>query len=121
MKVAPILHALGGYSHVRAALVHTGQHYDKELSDVFWEDLGMRRPDFCLGVGSGGHGQQTGRIMERIEALLVKTAADGRPFHRLVVVGDVNSTMAAALVATKLGVPVAHVEAGLRSFDRSMP
>jgi len=121
MKMAPILRALERHPRVRAVLVHTGQHYDENLSDVFFDDLDMKRPDVCLEVGSGRHGEQTSRVLEGIEALLLRAAADGRPFHRIVVVGDVNSTMAAALAAIKLQVPVAHVEAGLRSFDRSMP
>jgi UDP-N-acetylglucosamine 2-epimerase (non-hydrolysing) len=82
---------------------------------------GQGRPDVCLEVGSGRHAEQTARVLERIEGLLLRSAAEGRPFHRVVVVGDVNSTMAAALAAVKLEVAVAHVEAGLRSFDRSMP
>jgi UDP-N-acetylglucosamine 2-epimerase (non-hydrolysing) len=121
MKAAAVLRALEGYPHVRTTLVHTGQHYDPALSDVFFEDLGMKRPDVSLGVGSGKHAAQTARVMEGMEALLEQGAPEGNPFRRVVVVGDVNSTMAAALAAVKLGIPVAHVEAGLRSFDRSMP
>lgn len=120
MKMAPLLRALAAYPRVRATLVHTGQHYDKSLSDVFFDELGMPRPDLSLEVGSGKHGQQTARILERFEAVLEQGTADG-PYDRVMVVGDVNSTMAATLAAVKLGVPVAHVEAGLRSFDRSMP
>lgn len=121
MKMAPLLRALEAWPHVRPVLIHTGQHYDENLSDVFFEELGMRRPDVSLGVGSGKHGEQTARVLERIENVLQKGAPGGEPFRRLVVVGDVNSTMAAALAAVKLGMAVAHVEAGLRSFDRSMP
>ena len=121
MKMAPLLRALGAYPHVRTTLVHTGQHYDENLSDVFFEELGMKRPDVSLDVGSGKHGAQTARVLERFEALLERGTPDGKRFDRVVVVGDVNSTMAAALAAVKLGIPVAHVEAGLRSFDRSMP
>jgi UDP-N-acetylglucosamine 2-epimerase (non-hydrolysing) len=121
MKMAPLLHALDAHPHVDAVLVHTGQHYDENLSDVFFEELGMKRPDVCLEVGSGKHGQQTARVIEQFEDVLEKAANDGGPFDRVVVVGDVNSTMAAALAAVKLHVPVAHVEAGLRSCDRSMP
>ncbi len=121
MKMAPLLRALEQFPGVETVLVHTGQHYDESLSDVFFEELGMRRPDAFLAVGSGRHGEQTARVLERCEALLLSQAAEGKPIHRLVVVGDVNSTMAATLAAVKLGIPVAHVEAGLRSFDRTMP
>jgi len=121
MKMAPLLRALEPYEDVEAVLIHTGQHYDKNLSDVFFEQLEMRRPDVSLDVGSGSHAVQTARVMERFEAVLVEAAGQGRPFDRLVVVGDVNSTMATTLAAAKLHVPVAHVEAGLRSFDRTMP
>lgn len=121
MKMAPLLRALAAYPQLRPVLIHTGQHYDENLSDVFFQDLGMRRPDVHLEVGSGTHGQQTARVMERLEAVLVQGPPGGGRYERLVVVGDVNSTMAAALAAVKLGIPVAHVEAGLRSFDRSMP
>jgi len=122
MKMAPLLRALEDCGHVQPTLIHTGQHYDQSLSDVFFEELGMKRPDVCLDVGSGKHGQQTARVLERFEAVLEEGTPDGsHPYDRVVVVGDVNSTMAATLAAVKLGIPVAHVEAGLRSFDRSMP
>jgi len=121
MKMAPLLRALKAYPHVRTTLVHTGQHYDENLSDVFFEELGMTRPDVSLDVGSDKHGAQTARVLERFETVLEQGTPDGKRFDRVVVVGDVNSTMAAALAAVKLGIPVAHVEAGLRSFDRSMP
>lgn len=121
MKMAPLLRALEAYPHVRTTLIHTGQHYDAALSDVFFEELGMRRPDVSLEVGSGKHGAQTARILERMEATLEQGPAGGGRFDRVVVVGDVNSTLAAALAAAKLLIPVAHVEAGLRSFDRTMP
>jgi UDP-N-acetylglucosamine 2-epimerase (non-hydrolysing) len=121
MKMAPLLRALQAHRGVRATLIHTGQHYDANLSDVFFAELGMKRPDVSLEVGSGKHGAQTARVLERMETELERGAADGTPYDRLVVVGDVNSTMAASLAAVKLGIPVAHVEAGLRSFDRSMP
>ncbi len=121
MKVAPLLRALAPLGQMRATLVHTGQHYDAKLSDVFFDELGMPRPDVSLEVGSGKHGWQTARVIERFEEVLEKYAAAGEPVGRVVVVGDVNSTMAATLAAVKLGVPVAHVEAGLRSFDRTMP
>ena len=98
------------------SLVHTGQHYDAGLSDVFFEQLGLPEPDYHLGVGSGSHAAQTAHVLERLEPVLLQERPD-----LVVVVGDVNSTIAAALCATKLGIPVAHVEAGLRSGDRSMP
>jgi UDP-N-acetylglucosamine 2-epimerase (non-hydrolysing) len=121
MKMAPLLRAIDAYPQMRTTLIHTGQHYDSDLSDVFFVELGMRRPDVSLEVGSGKHGAQTACVMERVEAVLEKGSAEKGPFDRVVVVGDVNSTMAAALAAVKLGIPVSHVEAGLRSFDRSMP
>ncbi len=115
MKVKPILDAL----ETRGAaveLVHTGQHYDATMSDVFFRDLGLREPDHHLGVGSGSHAEQTARLMIAYEALLER-----HPAEAVVVVGDVNSTLACALVAAKGGAIVAHVEAGLRSRDWSMP
>jgi UDP-N-acetylglucosamine 2-epimerase (non-hydrolysing) len=120
-KMAPLLRALGVYSHVDTILIHTGQHYDPQLSDVFFDQLWMKRPDVYLDVGSGKHGAQTTRVLERFEAELEKGSPRGGCYDRVIVVGDVNSTMAAALAAVKLGIPVAHVEAGLRSFDRTMP
>jgi UDP-N-acetylglucosamine 2-epimerase (non-hydrolysing) len=121
MKMAPLLQALKAYPHVQTTLIHTGQHYDNNLSDVFFQELGMQRPDISLEVGSGKHGAQTARILERFENVLVEAAERGHPVDRVVVVGDVNSSMAAAIAAVKMHIPVAHVEAGLRSFDRSMP
>jgi len=119
MKIAPVLRALarrgGAFADV---LVHTGQHYDFEMSGVFFEQLGIREPDVYLQVGSASHGMQTGRIMSSFDEYLAKRDERARG---IVVVGDVNSTMACALVGAKLGIPVAHVEAGLRSFDRAMP
>src|SRR6476620_9367531 len=116
VKMAPVLAAMSrrdpSGKHV---LVHTGQHYDPEMSDVFWRDLSLAAPDYSLGVGSGGHAAQTGRTMERLEPVLEAERPD-----LVVVPGDVNSTLAAALVAAKLGIAVAHVESGLRSFDRTM-
>ncbi|MEE2937383.1 MAG: UDP-N-acetylglucosamine 2-epimerase (non-hydrolyzing) [Planctomycetota bacterium] len=121
MKIAPILRQLDQQDSVQTTLIHTGQHYDRNLSDIFFEELGIRKPDVALGVGSGSHAQQTADVMVAIENVLLDSAERGEPFDRLIVVGDVNSTMAAAIAATKLHVPVAHVEAGLRSFDRNMP
>ncbi|MSR59947.1 MAG: UDP-N-acetylglucosamine 2-epimerase (non-hydrolyzing) [Planctomycetaceae bacterium] len=121
MKMAPLLRAMEAFPNLRPVLVHTGQHYDANLSDVFFDELEMRRPDISLEVGSGKHGAQTARVLERFEAVLEEGPPGGGRYDRVVVVGDVNSTMAAALAAVKLEIPVAHVEAGLRSFDRSMP
>ena len=121
MKMAPLLRALDKFPHVRSVLIHTGQHYDADLSDVFFEDLQMRRPEVNLDVGSGAHGEQTAKVLERFEAVLKQGPPGGGRYDRVVVVGDVNSTMACSLAAVKLGISVAHVEAGLRSFDRSMP
>lgn len=115
MKAAPVLHALEERG-VRTLLVHTGQHYDESMSTAFFEDLALRPPDIHLEVGSASHALQMARIMERIEPVLLEHRPD-----LTVVVGDVNSTVAAALVCAKLLLPVAHVEAGLRSFDRTMP
>jgi len=116
MKMAPILRALKVYPTIRPYLVHTGQHYDAEMSRIFFEELGLPSPDRDLEVGSDSHARQTARIMTAYEPLLAERAP-----KMVVVVGDVNSTMACSLVAVKLGVPVAHVEAGLRSRDRTMP
>src|SRR5262249_10251384 len=130
MKAAPILKAIRKFNLQRSewmeevvpVLVHTGQHYDSQMSDTFFADLDLPQPDVFLGVGSGSHAAQTAEIMRRFESVLTKEDPDA-----LLVVGDVNSTLACALVAAK--VPsrcqkrplIAHVEAGLRSFDRSMP
>jgi len=117
MKTAPVIAALAGrgdaFTHV---LVHTDQHYDERMSQIFLEELGVGPPDFSLDVGSGSHAYQTARIMERLESVLLDVGPD-----LVLVPGDVNSTMAAALVACKLLIPVGHIEAGLRSFDRTMP
>jgi len=115
MKAAPVVRAL----HHRAArqtLVHTGQHYDTNMSDVFFSQLGLQVPDVNLGVGSGSHAKQTAEIMARFEPIVLERQPDV-----VLVYGDVNSTVAAALVCSKLHVRVGHVEAGLRSFDRTMP
>jgi len=116
MKAAPVLHALHKRTGVHQTLVHTGQHYDRNLSDVFFSQLEIPAPDFNLGVGSGTHARQTADVMSAFEPVLQRAKPD-----IVVVYGDVNSTVAAALVCAKLLVPVAHVEAGLRSFDRTMP
>lgn len=116
MKAAPVIEALRETPGITVMLVHTGQHYDHQMSQQFFEDLGMPRPDLDLQVGSGSHGEQTGQIMIRFEPVLKQERPD-----MVMVFGDVNSTVAAALCAAKMGIAVAHVEAGLRSFDRSMP
>jgi UDP-N-acetylglucosamine 2-epimerase (non-hydrolysing) len=124
MKVAPLLHAIDQYRRTRSkgmpsvecCFVHTGQHYDSKMSDLFFQELGMRAPDINLQVASGSHAVQTGRIAMRFEPVCQRQKPDW-----VIVVGDGNSTMACALVAAKLGIKLAHVEAGLRSFDRAMP
>ena len=121
MKIAPILRAMKSKPELKPILIHTGQHYDKNLSDVFFDELGISRPDISLGVGSGSHAQQTADILVAVEKILVEAAEKGEPVDRMIVVGDVNSTVAATMAAVKLHIPVAHVEAGLRSFDRTMP
>jgi UDP-N-acetylglucosamine 2-epimerase (non-hydrolysing) len=116
MKAAPVLRALRSYPEVRQTLVHTGQHYDASMSDVFFQQLEMPEPDCSLGVGSGTHAQQTAAVMQAFEPVLQEHEPD-----LVLVYGDVNSTVAATLVCSKLGVRVGHVEAGLRSRDRTMP
>lgn len=117
MKVAPLHREFSNHSDkVHHLICHTGQHYDYEMSKVFFDDLGLPAPDFYLGVGSGTHGEQTGKIMIEFEKVCIREQPD-----LVIVVGDVNSTIAATLVATKLGIKTAHIEAGLRSFDRTMP
>jgi UDP-N-acetylglucosamine 2-epimerase (non-hydrolysing) len=115
VKAAPVLRALTALGAPQW-LVHTGQHYDPLLSDVFFRDLDLPAPDFSLGVGSGSHAVQTAALLVELEKEFL-----ARPPGRVIVYGDINSTLAAALVCAKLGIPLAHVEAGLRSFDRSMP
>jgi UDP-N-acetylglucosamine 2-epimerase (non-hydrolysing) len=116
MKAAPVLAALAGRAGVRQTLIHTGQHYDANMSDVFFRQLGMPSPDLNLEVGSGSHARQTAEIIIRFEPVVIERKPD-----LVLVYGDVNSTMAAAVVCSKLLVSVGHVEAGLRSGDRSMP
>ncbi len=121
MKIAPILRAMKNHDSLNPVLIHTGQHYDKNLSDIFFDELGIDPPDIALGIGSGSHARQTADVMVAIEKVLLEARESGNPFDRLIVVGDVNSTAAAAIAAVKLHIPVAHVEAGLRSSDRRMP
>jgi UDP-N-acetylglucosamine 2-epimerase (non-hydrolysing) len=116
MKIAPIVRALRADGRLDWKIVHTGQHYDRDMNDVFFDELGIPQPDLRLGVGGGSHGQQTARIMQAYEEL-----CQADPPDAVLVVGDVNSTLACSIVAKKLCIPVAHVEAGLRSGDRSMP
>lgn len=116
MKIAPLVEAFKKTGKIQTLLVHTGQHYDEKMSTLFFKDLGIPQPDVNLEVGSGSHAVQTAEIMKRFEPVLLEHRPDW-----IVVVGDVNSTIACALVAVKLGIKTAHVEAGLRSNDRSMP
>lgn len=116
MKVAPLYHAFTGTDWAEPILVHTGQHYDRNMSDAILQDLGMPAPDFHLGVGSGTHAEQTGNVMIAYEKICMEAKPDW-----IVVVGDVNATAACALTGAKLWIPVIHLEAGLRSRDRRMP
>lgn len=116
MKAAPVIAALKAFPQIRQQLVHTGQHYDANMSEVFFRQLGLPEPDINLGVGSASHAVQTAQIMIHFERVVIEARPD-----LVLVYGDVNSTVAAALVGAKLGIRVGHVEAGLRSFDRSMP
>jgi UDP-N-acetylglucosamine 2-epimerase (non-hydrolysing) len=116
MKVAPVLHALQEREKVVQTVIHTGQHYDVNMSDVFFQQLGIPSPDVNLAVGSGTHARQTAEIMIRLEPVVLERRPD-----IVLVYGDVNSTVATAVVCAKLGIRIGHVEAGLRSFDRTMP
>ncbi|MBK5910361.1 UDP-N-acetylglucosamine 2-epimerase (non-hydrolyzing) [Rhodothalassium salexigens] len=116
MKIAPLYHALKATDWARPVLIHTGQHYDPNMSDRIFDDLGLPKPDHHLGIGSGGHGETTGRVMIEYEAIVTAHRPDW-----IVVVGDVNPTAACSMVGAKLHIPVAHLEAGLRSGDRTMP
>jgi UDP-N-acetylglucosamine 2-epimerase (non-hydrolysing) len=117
MKVAPIHKAFQKYKrNVNHIVCHTGQHYDRKMSKIFFDDLGLPHPEFYLGAGSGSHAEQTAKIMIEFEKILIREKPE-----LIIVVGDVNSTIACSLVASKLNIKIAHVEAGLRSFDRTMP
>lgn len=116
MKIAPIVRALQAHGGLDYKIIHTGQHYDREMNDVFFEELGIPQPDVFMGAGSGSHAQQTAKIMTAFEELCQANKPDA-----VLVVGDVNSTLACSIVAKKLNIPVAHVEAGLRSGDMTMP
>mgnify|MGYP002620122582 CR=1 FL=1 len=116
IKVAPVSRALRATGRIKEILVHTGQHFDANMSEVFFAELGIARPDHNLDVGGGGHGEMTGHMLQRLEPLL----QDIRP-DVVLIYGDTNSTLAGALTAAKLHIPVAHIEAGLRSFNRGMP
>lgn len=116
IKIAPLCIALKQKADIPFRIVHTGQHYDQAMSDVFFEELHIPDPDFHLNIGSGPHGRQTGEMMIKLEELCLSHA-----FSALVVIGDVNSTLAGALVGAKLQIPVVHIESGLRSFNRGMP
>jgi UDP-N-acetylglucosamine 2-epimerase (non-hydrolysing) len=116
VKIAPLLRAMRMHDEIQSLLIHTGQHYDEKLSDIFFRQMGIPEADVNLEVGSGSQAIQTGEILKRIEPILVEHRPDV-----VLVVGDVNSTVSASLAAAKLGIPIAHVEAGLRSFDRTMP
>lgn len=121
MKAGPVLDALKKNGRLEPVLLHTGQHYDERMSDLFFRDLGLPQPDVNLGVGSASHARQTGDVMVRFEEYLAAQREQGGMPVFCVVVGDVNSTLACSVVAAKAGIPLAHVEAGLRSFDRGMP
>ncbi len=116
MKIAPLMEAYKAYADIEPILVHTGQHYDEKMSDLFFRQLGIPTPDINLGIGSGSHAVQTAEIMKAFEPVCLQYKPDA-----VLVVGDVNSTIACGLVAVKLGIKLFHVEAGLRSGDRSMP
>jgi len=116
IKIAPIDKAFRKFPVIKHMICHTGQHFDEKMSDIFFKELDIPKPDFNLGVGSGSHAEQTAGIMIRFEKVLEAEMPD-----LIIVPGDVNSTLACSVVASKMGIPVAHVEAGLRSFDRTMP
>ena len=121
MKLAALVNEFKKHSNIENTLVHTGQHYDEEMSKLFFNELGLPKPDINLGVGSGTYGEQIGNIMIKLEKVKLEKILGKEKPDLVIVVGDVNSTFAGALIAKQLGIKVAHVEAGLRSFDMSMP
>ena len=116
IKIAPVMAELGRHPELEPLLVDTGQHYDQNMSRIFFQELAIPEPDVYLGVGSGSHATQTAKVMMGLEEVLLREKPD-----QVLVIGDVNSTVAAALTAAKMGIPVVHLEAGLRSYDRTMP
>jgi len=116
IKAAPVSRAIAEHNRLAEVIIHTGQHFDADMSDVFFKELDIPKPDYNLGINSASHGAMTGRMLEKIEEILIKEKADW-----VLVYGDTNSTLAGALAAVKLHIPIAHVEAGLRSFNREMP
>jgi UDP-N-acetylglucosamine 2-epimerase len=116
IKAAPVSRAIAEHNRLTEVIIHTGQHFDSDMSDVFFKELNIPKPDYNLGINSASHGAMTGRMLEKIEEILIKEKPD-----RVLVYGDTNSTLAGALAAVKLHIPIAHVEAGLRSFNREMP
>lgn len=116
IKAAPVSRAIAEHNSLAEVIIHTGQHFDADMSDVFFKELNIPKPDYNLGINSASHGAMTGRMLEKIEEILIKEKPDW-----VLVYGDTNSTLAGALVAAKLHIPAAHVEAGLRSFNREMP
>lgn len=116
IKAAPVSRAIAEHNGFTEVIIHTGQHFDADMSDVFFEELNIPKPDYNLGINSASHGAMTGRMLEKIEEILIKEKPDW-----VLVYGDTNSTLAGALAAVKLHIPIAHVEAGLRSFNREMP
>ena len=116
MKIAPLYHVLKRENWCETRIVHTGQHYDHSMSDVFFQEMGIPQPDHQLGIGSGDHGKQTGKMLDEIERVIQIEKPDA-----VVIYGDTNSTLAGALAAAKIHIPVIHIEAGLRSFNKRMP
>lgn len=116
IKAAPVSRAIAKHNHIKETIIHTGQHFDSDMSDIFFKELNIPMPDYNLSINSASHGAMTGRMLEKIEEILIKEHPD-----YVLVYGDTNSTLAGALAAVKLHIPIAHVEAGLRSFNREMP
>lgn len=116
IKAATVSRIIKQYTNIKEVILHTGQHFDSNMSDVFFEELEIPKPDYHLGIGGGNHGEQTGKMLEAIEKVFIKEKPDW-----VLVYGDTNSTLAGALAAAKLHIPIAHVEAGLRSFNKKMP